>query len=293
MTALLFEHVSRLRTHLDGLRARSQSIGVVPTMGALHEGHLSLVRAAKDRCGVVVVTIFVNPTQFGPNEDFAKYPRNLERDLDLLARQDTDVVFAPAVSEMYPPSEQTRVRVTQVSEGLCGAHRPGHFEGVATIVAKLFNAVGPGVYFFGRKDYQQWRLVERMASDLLFPVVVVGCPIVREHDGLAMSSRNVYLSAEERAAAPRLGAALSAARALYRAGECDPALLLARARSIIQPEGSVGPELRIEYLELREAATLAPVTVDGAGRLTSGRSDLVLLVAAHLGTTRLIDNLEL
>ncbi len=285
--------VSRLRQVLDGARQEGRTIGVVPTMGALHEGHLSLVREAKAQCDLAVATIFVNPTQFGPKEDFAKYPRNVERDIDLLETAHADFVFTPSVEEMYPPHDQTRVRVPRLAEGLCGASRPGHFEGVATVVSKFFNAVGPGAYFFGKKDYQQWRVIERMASDLLFPVRVVGCPIVREADGLAMSSRNNYLSEQERAFAPGLAAALRSARARYQAGERNLARLLDHTRAALFGQSDQALKFEVEYVEIRVGATLEVPSVDVDGLLVPGHDELVLLVAARLGATRLIDNLEL
>jgi pantoate--beta-alanine ligase len=292
MTPRVFSEIIALRAALDAARGQNRTVGVVPTMGALHAGHLSLVEEARRRADLVVVTIFVNPTQFGPHEDFAKYPRDLQRDLALLASAEANIVFAPSVKEMYPPGEQTRVRVAELSEGLCGAHRPGHFEGVATIVAKLFNAVGSGVYLFGRKDYQQWRVIERLALDLMFPVTVVGCPVVREPDGLAMSSRNTYLSAAERTVAPRLAAGLAAAKQEYQAGERRVDTLLEAARAVILPATSGGPSLQLEYLELRHSHTLAPLTADGGRLPDEAREEWVLLAAARLGTTRLIDNIE-
>jgi pantoate--beta-alanine ligase len=245
------------------------------------------------QCDLVVATIFVNPTQFGPQEDFAKYPRTLERDLDLLAGAQAEFVFTPTVEEMYPAHDQTRVRVPRLAEGLCGAVRPGHFEGVATVVAKFFNAIGPGAYFFGKKDYQQWRVIERMASDLLFPLRVVGCPIVREADGLAMSSRNSYLSAEERALAPRLAAALRSARSRYQGGERNLAALLDHTQTELRAARNQALRFEVEYVEIRVGATLEVPAVDAQGLLDPGHGELVLLVAARLGTTRLIDNLEL
>lgn len=287
------DQVARLRQALDSARQVGRTIGVVPTMGALHEGHLSLVRQAKAQCGLAVATVFVNPTQFGPKEDYAQYPRTLERDMELLATARADYVFTPSVQEMYPPFDQTRVRVGGLAEGLCGASRPGHFEGVATVVSKFFNAIGPGTYFFGKKDYQQWRVIERMASDLLFPVRVVGCPIVREPDGLAMSSRNSYLSPEERAVAPRLAAALLSAQARYQAGERDLAGLIDGTRRDIEGDIPGGPSLSIEYIEVKVGTTLQAPALDVHGKLAPSDSDLVLLVAARLGATRLIDNIEL
>jgi pantoate--beta-alanine ligase len=251
-------------------------------MGALHEGHLSLVREAARITERVVVTIFVNPTQFGPGEDFEKYPRNLEQDGKLAFGAGASIIFAPAVFEMYPRGEQTRVRVEKLTDGLCGASRPGHFEGVTTVVSKLFNAVGPGAYFFGKKDYQQWRVIERMAQDLLFDVQVVGMPIVREEDGLAMSSRNTYLSAEDRVRALSLSRGLFAAESLYQAGERSALVLAERVRSEMTEA-----RVEVEYVEVRDSISLAPVTDAEPG------VEWVLAVAGKVGSTRLIDNLVL
>jgi pantoate--beta-alanine ligase len=250
-------------------------------MGALHEGHLSLVREAARRADEVVVTIFVNPTQFGPDEDLNQYPRNLAQDLLLSESAGATLVFAPPVSEMYPEGEQTRIRVTQLDEGMCGRSRPHHFEGVTTVVSKLFNAVGPGVYLFGKKDYQQWRVIERMALDLDMPVDVLGCPIVREADGLALSSRNRYLDPAQRTRATALYRGLRAAEAAFVAGERDVATLEALARAPLAEAFDA-----IDYVRLADARLLGPLS----GRIAG---PAVLLMAARLGNTRLIDNLEL
>ncbi len=293
MSLLRFSGLLPLRRHLDARRAEGKSVGVVPTMGALHEGHLSLVREVRKQSDIVVVTIFVNPTQFGPGEDLDRYPRTLERDAELVEQAGADLVFAPSVEEMYPPDEQTRVSVSGVSEGLCGAHRPGHFVGVATVVAKLFCAVGAGTYIFGRKDYQQLRVIEKMARDLLFPVRVISSAIVRDEDGLALSSRNAYLNSEERKLAPALFRALSAAKLAYEEGERRPKNLVERARDTIR--GAATPTLgfEIEYLELRDAESLSSEIADDKGLVSPVERPVVLLVAARLGTTRLIDNVEL
>jgi pantoate--beta-alanine ligase len=293
MTLRIIHERVHLREALDAHRLNGRTIGVVPTMGALHEGHLSLVRAAKREADVVVVTIFVNPTQFGPNEDFDKYPRALAQDADLVAAQGADLVFSPAVEEMYPNGEQTRVRVTELSLGLCGAHRPGHFEGVLTVVAKFFSLIGAGVYFFGEKDYQQLRVIERMARDLLFPVRIVGCPIVRQEDGLALSSRNVYLSQHERQVALGLSAGLFGARSAYALGERHVGELVRVAQRIINEHARDGIALQVEYLEIRDADDLAEAIADATGLITPRERRVVLLVAARLGSTRLIDNILL
>ena len=271
-----------LRRVANDLRARGATLGFVPTMGALHRGHLALVEEARRRAARVIVSIFVNPTQFGPGEDLARYPRDLDGDVRLLASAGVDTVFAPSPDEMYPPGDATRVRVTGLGEGLCGPFRPGHFEGVATVVAKLFVAVGECVAVFGRKDYQQLLVVGRMARDLLLPVEVVGCPTVREADGLAMSSRNAYLSADDRQRALGISRGLGDASRAYAAGERDARKLEAIAQAPIAPPVATS----IDYVEVRDADTLA--AVEG-----SIRSRAVLAVACRVGTTRLIDNLVL
>lgn len=283
MGVSIVRSLPELRYHLDTQRAQGRSVATVPTMGALHAGHLSLVREATRRADVSVVSIFVNPTQFGPSEDFDRYPRDLDHDAALAERAGATVIFAPSVDEMYPEGEQTRVQVTQLSQGLCGSTRAGHFEGVATVVSKLFNAIGPGAFLFGQKDYQQWRLVERMARDLLFPVEVVGLPTVREADGLAMSSRNRYLSEDERRRAATIPRALQRALDRFRAGERRPARLIEAVETALR-EGSVTPE----YIELRDAHDLT--TVDDPS-LTP--PPWVIAIAALLGRTRLIDNVVL
>jgi len=249
-------------------------------MGYLHEGHLSLVRAARARgCHAVAVTIFVNPVQFGPGEDFERYPRDEARDLALLSREGVDAVFLPAAAEMYPEGYQTFVEVTEVSRGLCGASRPGHFRGVATVVAKLFNIVRPHVAVFGEKDFQQLAVIRAMARDLDFDVEIVGAPVVREPDGLAMSSRNVYLSPEERKAALCLVKGLRRAGELFASGRRDPRELVEAVRAVIAAE----PRAALEYVEARDPATLAPLSRP-AERMT-------ILVAARVGPARLIDNM--
>jgi pantoate--beta-alanine ligase len=250
-------------------------------MGALHAGHLSLVRAAKARCGVVAASIFVNPTQFGPTEDFAKYPRSFDADCAALASEGVDIVFAPTVEEMYPKGETTWVTVEGVSERLDGASRPGHFRGVATVVAKLFHVIEPDVAFFGQKDAAQLAVIRRMVRDLNFPVEVVGCPIVREFDGLAMSSRNVYLSPEERRRALVLQRCLQSVENAFRGGETDAARLRENGRGVIAGE----PGVRLDYFDIVDPETLEPV--DCIARPT------LVAVAAYVGSTRLIDNVVL
>jgi pantoate--beta-alanine ligase len=260
-------------------RAAGRLVGFVPTMGALHEGHLSLVRAAQQQCSPVVVSLFVNPKQFGPQEDFAKYPRQMEEDRARLEELRVDVLFAPTAAEMYPDGFRTSVNVEGLSERFEGRSRPGHFRGVATVVLKLFEIVQPHFAYFGRKDAQQGRIVRQMAADLNLDTEVVVCPIVREPDGLAMSSRNAYLGAEERRAATVLYRALDAARQQMAAGERDAASLLARVREVLSSE----PLAAVDYAEIVDADTLEPVV-----RLR--RSCLVLL-AVFLGATRLLDNM--
>ena len=280
MSHRAYTSIAKMRADLDEKRARGVRIGVVPTMGALHEGHLSLVREAARRADEVVVTIFVNPTQFGPNEDFARYPRDLEGDTARATSAGATVIFAPPVEEMYPRGEQTRVSVGPLSQGMCGRSRPGHFEGVATVVSKLFNAVGPGVYVFGKKDYQQWRIVEQMARDLMFPLEVVGAPTVRESDGLALSSRNAYLDPGERARAVAVPQALQAAISAFRSGERNAERLAEAVRKRLEVD------LRVDYVEARDPTSLDEI--NGVAGET-----LLIAVAGYLGKTRLIDNVVL
>lgn len=261
-------------------RRRGQRIAFVPTMGALHEGHVSLLREGRKRGEQLVLSIFVNPTQFGPNEDLSRYPRDLDGDLAKAASAGTDIAYVPDAAKVYPPGHQTFIEVRELQKGLCGEHRPGHFVGVATVVAKLFNVVRPHLALFGEKDFQQLAVIRRMVRDLDMPVAILGMPIVREADGLAMSSRNQYLSPAERQRALALSRGLRAAAARLEAGERDAAALVAVARAAL--EGQVDA---VDYVELRDADTLAPVaTVD---------QPAVLLVAAFVGRTRLIDNLRL
>jgi len=264
---------------LRHLRAsRPGAWGLVPTMGALHEGHLSLVRRARQECAHVGVSIFVNPAQFRPGEDLSRYPRDLERDLKLLERLGVDVVWAPAPEVVYPPGFQTWVMVEDVARPLEGKIRPGHFRGVATVVAKLFNAFTPHKAYFGQKDAQQVVVIKRMAADLNFPLEVVVCPTVREPDGLALSSRNAYLNPEERQAAAVLYRALSAAQAKFQAGERDADVLRAAMSSTLAAE----PLAREEYVSVADADTLGELNSIGQGALLS--------LAVRIGRTRLIDN---
>ncbi len=263
-------------------RAAGGSAGLVPTMGYLHEGHLALVRRARAENAHVIVSIFVNPTQFGPNEDFARYPRDEARDLALLRAEGVDAVFAPTPGEMYPAGFATRVEVTgSVTSVLEGAHRPGHFDGVATVVAKLLSIAGAERAYFGRKDAQQLVVVRRMAADLNLPVEIVACATVREADGLAMSSRNVRLTAEGRRAAPVLYAALGEAQRRFAGGERSAETLRAAVRTAVAAE----PAVALEYISIAGAETLAELDEAQPGALVS--------LAARLGDTRLIDNVTL
>jgi pantoate--beta-alanine ligase len=276
----------RLVTTIAEIRAASESsamrggtVGLVPTMGALHEGHISLVRAARARSNVVVVSIFVNPTQFGPKEDFSKYPRNLEKDLALLESENVDIVFAPAAEEMYSPGARTWVTVEGMSDRLCGRSRPGHFRGVTTVVAKLFNIVEPTTAFFGQKDAAQVAIIRCMVRDLNIPVSIEVGPIVREPDGLAMSSRNAYLSPEERKSALVLYRSLQRTQDLFVRGERDAPKLIAAGKQEIANEASA----RLDYLDIVDPDSLQPV-------LTISRPTLIA-IAAFIGNTRLIDNI--
>jgi pantoate--beta-alanine ligase len=258
-----------------------QRLGLVPTMGALHAGHLSLVRTAKSQSDAVVVSIFVNPTQFGPTEDLARYPRPFDHDCELLEREKVDIVFAPAVEEMYPKGETTWVTVEGLSDKLDGRSRPGHFRGVTTVVSKLFHIIEPDVAFFGQKDAAQVALIRRMVRDLNFPVEIAVCPIVREPDGLAMSSRNAYLSPEDRRRALVLNRSLGEAEKKFAAGERSVVMLIAAARDVLARE----PEVRVDYFEVVDPNTLDPVEQIAATTLVA--------VAAYVGKTRLIDNVVL
>ena len=274
--------VAGMRRCVSSIRAGGGAVGLVPTMGALHEGHLSLVRAARQRGDEVVVSIFVNPAQFGPGEDFERYPRSLEADLELCRRNDVFVVFAPDVREMYPVASLTRMHVAGLTEGLCGAHRPGHFDGVALVVGKLFNIVQPDRAYFGQKDAQQCAVIQKMADDLNMQLEVVICPTVRQPDGLAMSSRNTYLSEAERLAAPVIYRALSAAKQRYEAGERDAEALRRLVRDLIATEPLF---TSVDYVSVADAGTLQELDRVDAPALLS--------LAVRLGRTRLIDNILL
>jgi pantoate--beta-alanine ligase len=265
----------------EAARRQGRRLGLVPTMGFLHRGHTSLMEACRERADLTVVSIFVNPTQFGPNEDLARYPRDLEGDLDKCREMKVEAVFTPEAGGMYPGGHRTFVEVTKLQDGLCGARRPGHFRGVATVVTQLFALARPHLAVFGEKDWQQLQIIRRLAVDLHLGVEVVGMPIVREADGLAMSSRNAYLSAPERVRALALGRGLQAARARWAAGErAGPALCDA-----VRAELRAG-EVREDYVELVDPSTLEPLQ-------RANQGDARLLVAGFVGKTRLIDNTAL
>lgn len=273
--------VAQLRAALGRARQENKRIGLVPTMGNLHEGHIALVEMALQRTDHVVVSIFVNPLQFGPNEDLDSYPRTLVEDQRKLLDAGAHMVFAPSVSDMYPDGMEghTQVSVPVVSEGLCGASRPGHFNGVSTVVSKLLNMVQPDIAVFGEKDFQQLAVIRKMAQDLCLPVQIMGAPIVRAADGLALSSRNGYLNDAQRQTAPRLYQTLQHIAQQLQAGRRDFAALVEEARQRLVAAG-----FEPDYLDLRETSNLQPVSADSR--------DITILAAAFLGTTRLIDNLR-
>lgn len=265
----------------DALRGEGKTLGVVPTMGYLHDAHLQLVRQAKSLVDVVIVTIFVNPTQFGPGEDFDRYPRDEESDRAKLAGEAVDILFIPRVEQLYPAGYQTYVEMGHISKGLCGDFRPGHFRGVATIVAKLFNIVKPHVAVFGEKDFQQLLVIKRMVEDLNFDVTVVSGKLVREKDGLAMSSRNVYLTQKEREKARVLFRSLTKGKELYESGVKS----VARIKEAVRAEIAGVSDVRLQYVEVRDAETLE--------EQEKVRGRTVIAVAAVVGSSRLIDNIIL
>ncbi|MBV9074234.1 MAG: pantoate--beta-alanine ligase [Acidobacteria bacterium] len=269
------------RANVRAARQAGKKIGFVPTMGALHDGHMALVREAKRRCDFVAASIFVNPTQFGPNEDFARYPRTFDADQWKLEAEGVDLLFAPSVEEMYPAGATTFINVDGIGDRLDGRSRPGHFRGVATVVAKLFHIMDPDIAFFGQKDAAQLAVIKRMVRDLMLPVEIAVVPIVREKDGLAMSSRNTYLSPEERRQATVLSRALRKVEKSYLNGEQDSAHLISVARKVFSEE----PSVKVDYVEVIEADTLEAVP--------SAKNGTLVAVAAFIGKTRLIDNLLL
>ncbi len=272
--------IKSARAEISGARKKGKSIGFVPTMGALHQGHLSLVRKARSQCGFVIVSIFVNPAQFGPGEDLNRYPRTLKQDISLLKKEKIDIPFCPSLKNMYKNDHSTFVEEERLSAGLCGASRPGHFRGVCTVVAKLFNIVLPDLAYFGQKDFQQARVVKRMAGDLNIPVIIKICPIVREKDGLAMSSRNRYLTPAQRAQAPALYRALSAVKDRVKKGERSAAVLKKIAAALLR---SGMPDASVDYIRIVDHQTLREVK-------TVNRK-AVMALAVYLGKTRLIDNI--
>jgi pantoate--beta-alanine ligase len=293
----IFKSTEEMRSACRAAKHAAQRLGLVPTMGALHEGHLSLVRAAREQSKVVAVSIFVNPTQFGPNEDFSKYPRSFDRDCGLLEKAGVDLVFAPSLEEMYPERPVTWVTVEGLSDKLCGRSRPGHFRGVTTVVAKLFNIVEPDLTFFGQKDAAQLAIIRRLVRDLNCPVRVVGCPIVREADGLAMSSRNAYLDAQQRRSSLALHRALLEIQKLFHRGERNPEMLICAGKRAISEE----PGVRLDYLEIVDPYNLEPIPQATWGRPPSAVPPSIarpphtalVAIAAFVGGTRLIDNVVL
>jgi len=279
MAPLVLRTVAETAAWAESVRRSGRRLALVPTMGYLHEGHLSLMREGGRRADVVASSIFVNPTQFGPNEDLARYPRDWEGDLAKCASAGVEAVFAPSPAEVYPQGYQTYVEVEQVSQGLCGARRPGHFRGVATVVTKLLCLLRPHVALFGEKDYQQLQVIRALERDLHLGVEIVGMPTLREADGLAMSSRNAYLSPEERQRALSLSRGLAAAQALVRSGEREAGAVVAAVRKELQ-----AANVREDYVELVDASTLLPLRSLAPGQVAR------LLVAAFVGNTRLIDN---
>lgn len=260
-------------------KKEGKTISFVPTMGFIHEGHLSLIRIARSKGDILVVSIFVNPTQFGPSEDFDSYPRDLDHDLALCEKEEVDIVFVPISSDIYPAGYSTYIEEMELSRELCGASRPGHFRGVTTIVAKLFNIIQPDIAIFGRKDYQQSRVIMKMVKDLNIPIRIETGPIVREEDGLAMSSRNNNLDREQRKSALCLRRALLQAEEMIRTGERDVKIVRSKIKEIIERE----PFARIDYIEIRDSETLQPRDRIGEGTL--------IALAVFIGSTRLIDNL--
>ncbi len=278
---LIYHTIAEVRQYVREARSSGQSIGLVPTMGYLHEGHLELMRQAKKQCDKVIVSIFVNPTQFGPSEDLERYPRDLERDARMCEEVGVNVIFNPAVDEIYPPGYCTYVDVERITENLCGFSRPGHFRGVATVVTKLFNIVKPDFAFFGQKDAQQVLVINRMATDLNMDLEVVTVPTVREPDGLAMSSRNIYLEPEQRRVALVLSRSLRQAEEIFQAGERDAAKIRQLVIDMIEREDL----LNIDYVEIYSHPDLEPVErIEGSA---------LLALAVKIGRTRLIDNIIL
>ncbi len=274
----VIKEIEKMQRKSKELKSQGKKIGFVPTMGYLHAGHLSLVNLAKRHSDVVVVSIFVNPLQFGPREDYVVYPRDLERDLKLLEKEAIDIVFVPSKEEMYPSDFQTYVEVTELTKGLCGVCRPGHFKGVTTVVLKLFNIVKPDIAIFGEKDYQQLKVVQKMVKDLNLDIEIISHPTVREEDGLAMSSRNTYLSEEERRSALALYQSLKLAERLIIGGEREPE----RIKGLVKEYIEKFPYNKVQYVEIVDSENLKPVErIEG---------EVLIALAVFVGTTRLIDN---
>ena len=279
---MLIRKIKDMKEIVKRLKKEGKTVGFVPTMGYLHEGHISLIRCSKKDNDITVVSIFVNPIQFGKNEDLDRYPRDLERDIEICKKEGVDYVFHPSVGEMYPEGFSTYVQVEGITERLCGAFRPVHFRGVTTVVTKLFNIVQPDRAYFGEKDYQQLKVIQRMVKDLNMDVEVIGCPLVREKDGLALSSRNKYLTSEERKSALYISKALFRAKQMFENGEKDPVKIVDEMKKIISSQPLVK---EIQYIEIVDPETLTPKK-----RLEKGD---VIAVAVFVGNTRLIDNIKL
>jgi len=274
----IIQSLEQMKAFSDSLRLKGQKIAFVPTMGYFHDGHLSLMSYGRERGGCLVISIYVNPTQFGPGEDFERYPRDLERDKRLAEKVGVDIIFYPENSDMYPSHFQTFVNVERVTQNLCGLSRPGHFKGVTTVCAKLFNIVNPHITILGKKDFQQLTVIKRMVQDLNMDIEVIGMPTVREHDGLAMSSRNVYLKEKERESALSLSRSLKLAKGMYDAGERNASVILEKVRTLIEGH----PHTRIDYAKICNTTTLEDI------EYLEGES--VLALAVRVSSTRLIDN---
>ncbi|MFU0782831.1 MAG: pantoate--beta-alanine ligase [Thermoanaerobacterium thermosaccharolyticum] len=276
---IVVKKISDVREAIKAQKAQGKTIGLVPTMGYLHEGHLSLVKKARENSDFVCASVFVNPIQFGPNEDYNKYPRDIERDIKLLEENGCDLVFIPSVEEMYPSERLTTVSVIKITNKLCGAYRPGHFDGVCTVVTKLFNIFTPDIAVFGQKDAQQVAVIKKMVEDLNIPVKIIASPIVRDKDGLALSSRNVYLSDDERHAALILNKSLKEAEKILKSGERNAENIISRVKNILESE----PLCKIQYVSCVHPDTLED--------LTAINDKALIAIACYIGNTRLIDNL--
>ena len=276
---IVVEKISDVREAIKAQKAQGKTIGLVPTMGYLHEGHLLLVKKARENSDFVCASVFVNPIQFGPNEDYNKYPRDIERDIKLLEENGCDLVFIPSVEEMYPNERLTTISVSKITNKLCGAYRPGHFDGVCTVVTKLFNIFTPDIAVFGQKDAQQVAVIKKMVEDLNIPVKIIASPIVRDKDGLALSSRNVYLSDDERHAALILNKSLKVAEKILKSGERNAENIISRVKNILESE----PLCKIQYVSCVHPDTLED--------LTAINDKALIAIACYIGNTRLIDNL--